>query len=105
MTQQTQKQLDKIVDEIVTKYQPEKVILFGSVARGAETEDSDYDFFIVKRDVPYRGIDRHYDLMKRIRYRHASDFLICTPAEVEKRLALGDPFIREIMTQGRVLYG
>lgn len=105
MTQQTQKQLDKIVDEIVTKYQPEKVILFGSVARGEVTEDSDYDFFIVKRDVPYRGIDRHYDLMKRIRYRHASDFLICTPAEVEKRLALGDPFIREIMTQGRVLYG
>lgn len=105
MTQQTQKQLDMIVREIVTKYQPEKVILFGSVARGAETEDSDYDFFIVKRDVPYRGIDRHYDLMKRIRYRHASDFLICTPAEVEKRLALGDPFIREIMTQGRVLYG
>lgn len=105
MTQQTQKQLDKIVREIVTKYQPEKVILFGSVARGAETEDSDYDFFIVKRDIPYRGIDRHYDLMKRIRYRHASDFLICTPAEVEKRLALGDPFIREIMAQGRVLYG
>ncbi|OGG13729.1 hypothetical protein A2875_04080 [Candidatus Gottesmanbacteria bacterium RIFCSPHIGHO2_01_FULL_46_14] len=104
MTHQTQKQLDTIVQEIVTKYQPEKIILFGSAARGEATEDSDFDFFIVKHDVPHRGIDRHYDLMKRIRYRHASDFLICTPAEVEKRLALGDPFIRDIVTQGRVLY-
>lgn len=105
MTQKTKQQLDTIVAEIVKNYKPEKVILFGSAARGTMNQDSDFDFFIVKSDVPYRGIDRYYDLMKRIRYRHASDFLICTPVEVKKRMMLGDPFIRDIMTQGRVLYG
>lgn len=105
MTIQHQQELDAIVAQIVSNYQPEKVILFGSISRGESTEDSDFDFFIIKRDVPYRGIDRHYDLMKRIQYRHASDFLICTPEEVEKRLALGDPFVTQIIQEGKVLYG
>ncbi|MEK9143530.1 MAG: nucleotidyltransferase domain-containing protein [Patescibacteria group bacterium] len=105
MTKQLQQEIDKIVHEIVTKYQPEKVILFGSAARGDVTEDSDFDFFIIKSNVPHLGRDRYYDLMKVIEYHHASDFLICTPQEVSARLAMGDPFISSIMTEGRVLHG
>lgn len=37
MTAQLQQELDAIVTQIVTKYRPEKVILFGSAARGEET--------------------------------------------------------------------
>lgn len=105
MSIKSQQAIDKIVHEIVTKYQPEKVILFGSAARGENTQDSDYDFFIIKSNVPYLGRDRYYDLMKVIQYQHASDFLICTPQEVTTRLAMGDPFITSVMTEGKVLHG
>lgn len=105
MTMQTQSAIDTIVHEIVANYQPERVILFGSAARGEETEDSDFDFFIIKSDVPHLGKDRYYELMRRIEYRHASDFLICTPQEVSCRMAMGDPFIASILTEGRLLYG
>lgn len=105
MTHHLQQQLHTIVQEIVTKYQPEKVILFGSAARGEETKDSDFDFFIIKSNVPYLGRHRYYELMRKIEYQHASDFLICTPREVSSRLAMGDPFITFIMTEGKVLYG
>lgn len=105
MTLQQQQDIDVIVGEIVANYQPEKIILFGSAARGDMTPDSDFDFFIVKSDVPHLGKDRYYELMRRIEYRHASDFLICTPQEVSSRIAMGDPFITSILTEGRVLYG
>ena len=105
MTHQTQQQLDTIVQEIVTKDQPEKIILFGSAARGDATEDSDFDFFIVKSNVPHLGRDRYYELVRCIEYNYPSDFLICTPQEVAARLAIGDPFVGSIMTEGKVLYG
>lgn len=105
MTTAMQQDIDTIVSQLVTHYKPEKIILFGSAARGDMGPDSDLDFFVIKRDVPYRGIDRYSELMKHIRYTTASDFLICTPEEVEKRMLLGDPFIHEIMTKGKTLYG
>lgn len=94
-----------IVDQLIVHYQPEKVILFGSAARGDATQDSDLDFFIIKKNVPHFGRDRYYELADSITYSHASDFLIYTPEEVQKRLMLGDPFIQEIMEEGVVLYG
>ena len=39
-----------IVGEIVTKVKPLKVILFGSFAKGAYTDESDYDFYLVVED-------------------------------------------------------
>lgn len=105
MTSALQRDIDAIVSQLVTHYKPEKIILFGSAARGETGPDSDLDFFIVKRDVPRRGIDRYADLLNRVDYRTASDFLICTPEEVSIRMQLGDPFVRDIMEKGVVLYG
>ena len=45
--------IDKIVERITKKYQPKKVILFGSYAYGEPTEDSDLDILIVTQ----RGLD------------------------------------------------
>jgi hypothetical protein len=35
----------------------------------------------------------------------AADMLVYRPAELEDRIKLGDPFIKTIMREGRVLYG
>jgi predicted nucleotidyltransferase len=43
----TQAQINEITKRIVENSQPERVILFGSYARGNPTEDSDLDLLIV----------------------------------------------------------
>lgn len=106
MTTKVQQKLDEIVHEIVTKYQPEKVILFGSMAREDATEDSDIDLLIIKSGVDDMSrIDRHREVAKLYSHTMASDVLVYTPYEIRKRLYLGDPFIKSAMSQGKILYG
>lgn len=50
----TQEIIEHAVRDIVTRFHPEQVILFGSQARGDATPDSDVDFLVVMPD----GIDR-----------------------------------------------
>ena len=49
--------IDDIKNQLIEKYKPEKIILFGSSAWGKE-DINDIDLFIIKRDVPYYGADR-----------------------------------------------
>jgi predicted nucleotidyltransferase len=46
--------LQKAVDIIVKVADPDKIILFGSHARGDNRKDSDYDLCVLKRDVEHR---------------------------------------------------
>lgn len=45
-------ELDEIVRRLVAAYQPERVYLFGSKARGDAGSDSDYDLALVLKDLP-----------------------------------------------------
>ena len=69
-----------------------------------KAEPNDIDLFIIKRSPPYTGVDRIRELERLVTYQIATDFLVYTPEEVEKRLALGDPFVKTIFTTGKVLY-
>ncbi|MEK6861138.1 MAG: nucleotidyltransferase domain-containing protein [Nanoarchaeota archaeon] len=103
-TTQIQAQIDSIKNQLIKKYKPEKIILFGSGASGQMGPDSDLDFFIVKDDKkdPYKRIVEVYGLVDK---DIAADFIIYTPEEFSERLRLGDPFIKSIVSEGRVLYG
>jgi len=48
-----EKQIESITAQIIKKYKPEKIILFGSAARGEISADSDADFLIVKKHTPH----------------------------------------------------
>lgn len=39
-----------------------------------------------------------------INYRLANDFIVYKPEEVAKRLELGDPFVKSILEEGKVLH-
>ena len=67
-------------------------------------EGSDIDLFIIKEDIPYLGVDRMRELDEMIRYRYATDFIVFKPEEVTQRLSVGDPFIKNILKNGKVLY-
>lgn len=100
-----EEKIKQITQQIVEKYKPQKIILFGSAVKGEWTKYSDLDFFIIKEDVPADGLDRMFELRKLLEIDIAADFIICKPQEVDKRLNMGDPFIKMILTKGKVLYG
>jgi predicted nucleotidyltransferase len=98
-------QIKSITSQIIDKYKPDKIILFGSAARGEVTAESDADFIIIKQDTPYFGAERIRELSRLITREIAVDFLIYRPDEFEKRLSMGDPFLKSIIKEGIVLYG
>jgi predicted nucleotidyltransferase len=99
------KEIQDITQQIIEKYSPEKIILFGSAARGDVGPDSDADFLIVKKDTPHYGADRIRELSRIIKRKIAVDFLIYRPEELEKRLKMGDPFLKTVLKEGKVLHG
>lgn len=97
----------KIVNEIKEKYQPIKIILYGSYSYGTPTPDSDIDLLIIK-DTNKRHIDRWVELKKILRNvapKTPVSPLVYNPKEIEERLTIKDFFIEEIFEKGKVLYG
>ena len=104
MTAVVQSQIQDVVNKIVAEFHPEKVILFGSYAKGTPHQDSDVDLFVVKdTDLPslqrIEALDRLFS-----RRPFAMDFLVYTPAQVRQRLEIGDVFVQDVLTNGKVLY-
>ena len=99
------KEIQSIVDQLIRKYDPLKIILFGSAGRGEYDKVNDLDFLIIKADVPRQGLARMRELDEIIERNIAADMLVYRPEELEDRIKLGDPFIKTIMREGRVLYG
>ena len=99
------KEVEKVTKQIIEKYKPEKIILFGSAAKNEFSSDSDADFLIIKMDTPLYGADRIRELSKIIERNIPVDFLVYRPDEFEKRLKMGDPFLKTILKEDKVLYG
>jgi len=98
--------IQKIVRCLVKGYQPQRVILFGSLAGGNPDEDSDIDLLIVKDtdETPLARRVRVRKLVSDPNRRVPLSPLVLTPGELAHRLDLGDPFYREIISRGEVLY-
>lgn len=98
-------EIENITTQIIKKYKPQKIILFGSAARGELNPDSDADFLIIKKETPQYGADRIRELSRIIDRNIPIDFFVYRPEELEKRLRMGDPFLKAILKDGKVLYG
>jgi predicted nucleotidyltransferase len=99
--------IKKITDTLVEKYHPVKIILFGSYAYGIADEDSDLDLLIIKDTDKKRRIDRFVEV-KRLIFDPENKIpvspIVLTNDEVKERLNMGDDFLEEILTKGKVLY-
>ena len=100
-----EKEIKNITHQIIEKYKPEKIILFGSAARVKRNLNSNADFLIIKKETPLYGADRIRELSRIIDRNIPIDLLIYRPEEFEKRLKMGDPFLKSIIKEGKVLYG
>ena len=96
--------LPEVIERLATQLQPERVILFGSYAYGTPTPDSDVDLLVVL-DTNASATER-YLAVSRLLYPRPFpvDILVRTPDEIEQALRTNDFFIKEILSQGRVLY-
>jgi predicted nucleotidyltransferase len=87
---------------VAERFQPEKIILFGSHAYGAPHPDSDVDILVI---MPARNKhSQAYKIRMAISAPFPMDLLVRTPEEMRWRLAEGDLFHTEIVSKGKVLY-
>lgn len=95
-------QLNKISERLKDAYHAEKVILFGSYARGEETEDSDVDLLVIapQKERFFERIASVKRLIRDLRSGLPVAPIVLTPEEAEKRKNAGDQFINDILENG-----
>ena len=79
----------------------QRVVMFGSVARGDPGLTSDLDLFIVW-DTPLDFVSRAAELYRRLQPQVPVDLLVYTPEEMARMVH--QPFVQRVLREGRVLY-
>ena len=95
--------IQALSEQIAEKFQPERIILFGSYAGGQPTEDSDVDMLII---LPFEEspVDKAIAIRQQVRPLFSLDLMVGTPQQIQQRLEMGDFFIQNILQNGCTLY-
>jgi len=98
--------LRTIVDTIVQVARPERVILFGSRAKGTARNESDYDFLVVVRDIRNeREVSRRiYRAFLDRRVGAAVDVVVVNAGTLEQHKESPFYIYRQALQEGRVFY-
>ncbi|WP_447972354.1 nucleotidyltransferase domain-containing protein [Nitrospira sp. Kam-Ns4a] len=97
--------LQEIVRRLVAAYEPERIYLFGSKARGEAGPDSDYDLLVVvsaSDAPPYRRAQEAQEILWGI--WTAADVLVLTRDEFDARRAVPSSLAASVLREGRVLH-
>ncbi len=95
--------ITEVSQRIAREFQPERIILFGSYAYRAPTEDSDVDLLVILQ-FEGKAFRKSVEILNRVNPRFPIDLLARRPDDTARRYALGDPLIREALDKGVVLY-
>jgi predicted nucleotidyltransferase len=88
--------------DVAKRFQPDKIVLFGSHAYGKPHQDSDVDILVVIS--ARNAIDQAIKIDRVTDPQFPLDLIVRTPKTIAWRLKEGDSFLREVMTKGKVLY-
>jgi predicted nucleotidyltransferase len=92
----------RLVERIAERFQPDKIILFGSYAYGQPNPESDIDLLVV---MPARNeIDQALKIDLAFDWPFPVDLIVRTPENLKWRLEEGDWFLREAVGKGKILY-
>ena len=96
--------IDAAIRRLVERFNPERIILFGSQARGTADDRSDADFLVIteltaKRRVMMLEMDR---ALRGIGL--ARDIVVLTPEEYERDREIPGTFARPASKEGKMLY-
>jgi predicted nucleotidyltransferase len=96
--------VQQMTQRIIENFSPQKVIVFGSWARGETNSDSDIDFLVV---MPYNGSKRELQVSIR---RYLKDFdvpkdvIVASPEELAEKRFLNGYIYQPALSEGKVLY-
>jgi predicted nucleotidyltransferase len=96
--------IKRFARQIAAKFQPDKIILFGSYAYGTPHAESDVDLLVI---MPARNaIDQSVRIVHAFEPPFSLDLIVRTPRQIEIGLRPDDCnwFLREIVEKGKVLY-
>ena len=99
-----QETLDEIVSRIVKRFNPEKIILFGSRARGNTETHGDVDLLVI---MPVPGTRRKLATeidLSLVGIDLPTDVIVVTPEEVQRNQDRIGTIIRPAVREGKVLY-
>ena len=102
--QAIEKNIREMVNRIVRKFRPERIILFGSRARGQGSPDSDVDLLVVMR---VKGSKRQarLDIRRALHdIRVPKDIIVTAPDEYEWRKEIVGTIERPAAQEGQILY-
>ncbi|WP_192822770.1 hypothetical protein [Rufibacter sp. LB8] len=112
----TKQELSGIVDRIKSVAQPEKIILFGSYAKGKNVQDqynkgettyeyvSDYDILVLYKETEKEYFEIEDQILRTYEYKAPLSLIILHIDVVNNQLAHGDYFFSEIINEGIVLF-
>ena len=96
--------LREIVARIIEAMRPQKIILFGSQARGNASDQADIDLLIIQEiDLPRH---RRYAAVRRLFWGMGipMDILVYTPEEFARFQSVPGSFTYTVAHEGKVLY-
>lgn len=93
----------KFVNAVAREFKPERVVLFGSYARGEATADSDVDLLVIMRHGG-DAVEQALEIRRRIDRSFPLDLIVKDPQETRKRLRQNDAFVASIFDAGKTLY-
>lgn len=89
--------------EALKRYHPQRVILFGSAARGDADVRSDLDLLVIKETAePF--VARLEVMAGLCPPGVHADILVYTPAELDRMMAERNPFVAKALEDGKVVY-
>lgn len=104
-TRELEGPLAEIVQRLVEAYQPRRIYLFGSMARGDTGPDSDYDLLVIVPDDALPERRRSKPAYKALRGTGtAADVLVCTESYFEARRHLRASLPGTVLREGRLLH-
>jgi predicted nucleotidyltransferase len=88
--------------QVAERFQPDKIILFGSYAYGTPHADSDVDILVI---MPARNeFDQAFKIRCEVPTQFPMDLIVLKPRNVKWRLEERESFLTEIMTKGIILH-
>jgi len=97
-----QRAIRAVTERVVDEFSPRRVVLFGSYARGSPRPESDVDLLVIMETAD--EAEQSLAVRQAVQCNFGLDIIVRTPANLERRLELGDFFLREALAEGKVLY-
>jgi predicted nucleotidyltransferase len=102
----TEEIIQEAAKRLVERFRPDRIILFGSYARGTADDYSDVDFMVIteaaKRANRHKMMAQMDGALRGLRI--AKDIIVLTPAEFEEDKEIPGTTARYVSKEGRLLY-